>query len=134
MSLSILSRLDRGEIVDEPFPYLHREEALDPLLYAELAGAYPSLRQLLGDRPPGNNQLFNVAAYQVMDDPAMPAIWREFFAYHCSAAFLKEVLAFWGKAIDAEYPQLADWLGKPLSQVRGARPARTRPRPTARPT
>jgi hypothetical protein len=121
MSLSILSRLDPGEIVYEPFPYLHREEALDPALYADLAAAYPSLRQLLCGRPGGNNQLFNVAAFRVMEDPAMPAIWREFFAYHCSSAFLSEALTFWGRAIDAEYPQLSAWLGKPLTELRVAR-------------
>ncbi|MFO1059498.1 MAG: hypothetical protein U1E53_21330 [Dongiaceae bacterium] len=120
-NLSILARQDPSRIVYEPFPYLHSEEALEPALYQELADAYPSLAQLVGDKAAENNRLFNVSAHKVVDDPAYPEIWRAFFAYHCSQAYLDEVKAFWGRGIEQEYPELASWIGKPLSGLTCAR-------------
>jgi hypothetical protein len=118
MTQSILSRIPQDRIVYDPFPYVHSEEALEPAYYAELAAAFPSMSQLVGERPAGNNRAFWLSAFEVVDNPAIPQVWRDFFAYHCSPNFLADVLTFWGRAIEIEYPQINAMFGKPLSQVR----------------
>ena len=79
---SVLERLDPGQIVLEPQPYVYSTAALDPDYYAELAAAYPSLETVAGPGPLENNRAYLRQAREVIGNPAMPAIWREFFAYH----------------------------------------------------
>ena len=117
MAQSILCGLERRRIVDEPFPYLFVADALEPAYYAELADAFPSLERIAGGGPLPSNQVFRIPACEVLADPALPAIWRDFFAYHCSGAFFRELVAFWRDAIYREYPSIEAWFGRPLSQL-----------------
>jgi len=119
MNLSVLARLDPSQIAYDPYPHIHVENALDPALYAELAGSFPSVHRIAGDKPLGSNRLFLISAFQVVDDQTVPQLWRDFVAYHCSMDFLAEVLRFWGKAIAREYPDAAARFGKPVADLRG---------------
>lgn len=114
---SILERLDPTQIVYRPFPYIRMRNALDPAYYAELAEAFPSLDRTAGARPLPSNQVFRLPACDVLADAATPAIWREFFSYHCSGAFLTELTRFWRAAIAQEYPDIRYRFGKALEDL-----------------
>ena len=117
MTESVLARIDPGRIKFEPFPHLHISEALDPAYYAALAEAFPSMEQVAGEKPMGNNTAHLLSAKDVVEDPAIPAIWREFFSYHCSTVFFRELLRFWASALEREYPGLEARFGKPLEML-----------------
>ena len=126
MSPSVLSRLRPDQIAFEPFPHLHSPQALEPAYYAELAGAYPSMQRIVGpgplashqvSGPLGSNRVFRMPACEVVGNRAIPAIWRDFFAYHCSDAFLREAIGFWRTAIEREHPDLEASFGRPLSEL-----------------
>ena len=114
---SILERLDPNQIVYEPFPYIRMRNALDPAYYAELAEAFPSLNSIAGAAPLPNNQVFRSPACDVLADAATPAVWRDYFSYHCSDAFLSELISFWRIAIERQYPDIIDRFGKPLEEL-----------------
>lgn len=114
---SVLGRLDPSHIVLDPQPYLYSTEALDPDYYAELAAAYPSLETVAGAGPLENNRAYLRQAREVIDNPEIPAIWRDFFAYHTSENFFREMIAFWRAALDCVYPNLDALLGTPVDQV-----------------
>ena len=114
---SILARLDPAQIVYRPFPYIRVRNALDPAYYGELAAAFPNLDRIAGAGPLPSNQVFRSPACDVLADPATPAIWREFFSYHCSGAFLTELTHFWRIAIMREYPDMEYRFGKALEQL-----------------
>lgn len=114
---SILARLDPAQIVYQPFPYVRVSNALDFAYYDELAAAFPSLDRIAGGGPLPSNQVFRSPACDVLADPATPAIWREFFSYHCSAAFLTELTRFWRSAIAQEYPDICRKFGKPVEDL-----------------
>jgi hypothetical protein len=118
MNLSVLARIDPSQIACDPYPYVHIEDALDPDLYAELASGFPSMNRIVGDRPPGSNKLFQISAFQVIEDETVPRLWRDFVAYHCSPDFLRDTLRFWGEAIAREYPDPAARFGRPLAELR----------------
>jgi hypothetical protein len=120
MTQSILSGLKPENIVYEPYPYIYVPNALDPACYKELADAFPPMERIAGQGSLPNNEVFRLPAGDVLADPAIPAIWRDFFAYHCSGGFLQEIMAFWRTAIEREYPALETWFGKPLSQLTAA--------------
>jgi hypothetical protein len=113
----VLANLTRDDIVYRPYPYAWRRDALDPAYYAELEAAFPGVEQIAGPGPLPNNRVFRSPACDVIDDPAVPAIWRDFFACHCSGAFLGEMLSFWRDAIEREYPDIESRFGKPLSRL-----------------
>jgi hypothetical protein len=114
---SIFSRLASAQIRYEPFPCVWTDEALDPGYYAELAASFPALDRIAGPGPLPSNKVFRLPASKALADSGLPAIWRDFFAYHTSGAFLQEQVAFWRAAIDREYPDLEGRFGKPLSQL-----------------
>lgn len=114
---SVLERLDPSHIVLDPQPYLYSTEALDPDYYGELAAAYPSLETVAGSGPLENNRAYLRQAREVIDNPVIPAIWRDFFAYHTSEDFFREMIAFWRAALDRVYPNLDTLLGTPVDQA-----------------
>ena len=115
MAQSILSRLKPDRIALQPFPHIFAADALEPAYYAELAEAFPSLERIAGPGLLGSNQVFRLPACGVLADPAIPAIWRDFFAHHCSSEFLQESISFWSTAIRSEYPAIETCFGRPLS-------------------
>ncbi len=117
MATSILARLDPSQIVYQPFPYLHATECLEPAYYQELSSAYPTVEKVLCGRPLKNNYAYLMQTRVVLEDPEIPEIWRDFFAYHTSREFFDEFLDFWQDAIKTEYPDIEARFGKPLSQL-----------------
>jgi hypothetical protein len=117
MTKSVFAGVDRSRIVIEPYPHVVAPNALDPALYAELEAAFPSFEKVVDGRAIENNKVYLRNAVEVIDDPEMPAVWREFFAYHASDAFFREMLEFWREPIAREYPDLERRFGKPLAQV-----------------
>lgn len=117
MAESILSRLKPDGIALQPFPHVFAKDALEPAYYAELAEAFPSMERIAGTGPLGDNRVFRLPACEMLADLAIPEIWRDFVAYHCSSAFLQELVSFWGTAIRSEYPAIETWFGKPLSRL-----------------
>lgn len=115
MTTSILARVKQSDILREPFPYLHVPDALDEAYYRELAAAFPSLTRIADNKPILDNQAYLLAARNVIDDHDLPQIWREFFEYHSSPEFFREMVAFWEADIQREYPNLAERFGKPLT-------------------
>ena len=116
---SILVRLSRERITFEPYPHAWTPEALEPAYYAELEASFPSLERIAGPGPLANNRPFRLPACEVFEDPAIPEIWRRFFEYHCSGAFLREQLSLWRAAIEREYPDVEARFGKSLTEITG---------------
>lgn len=114
---SVLARLDPGQIVPEPYPHLVAHRALDPAYYAELEASYPEIEAIAGQGPLISNKRYDRSAFDVQADSTIPQIWRDFFAYHSSQAFLTDILRFWGGAIVQAYPDLEMRFGKPLAQL-----------------
>ena len=114
---SILTGINISDIQAEPYPYIHIPDALDADYYQELADAYPSLEQVAGKSNVGNNIAHLLSARNVIDNTSIPAIWREFFEYHTSAAFFHEMVNFWQPFINLEYPDLSERFGKPISEL-----------------
>lgn len=114
---SILTSIHRSQIVTEPFPHVHVPDLLDQDYYAALADAYPALQAVAGERTLKSNQAYLQSAREVINNPAIPHIWREFFAYHTSERFFREMIAFWQLCIEQEYQSLSGYLGKPVSDL-----------------
>jgi hypothetical protein len=113
---SILDRITEANIKRDLFPHAVVENALPEDYYEELAACFPTLESVAGAEGIANNKAYRKLALQTLDDPEIPAIWRDFVAYHSSRAFLDRVCDVWGADIEATHPDLAENFGKPLSE------------------
>lgn len=111
---SILERADKSQIRDEPFPHLIMDNALPEAYYAELEAAFPSLDFVAGQGELDNNMLYLRSALDVIGNFEVAAVWRDFFAFHCSADFFHQACSFWRERIDRLNPDLEENFGKPL--------------------
>lgn len=114
MTHSILARASRSQIRDDPFPHLVLDEALPRDYYAELEASYPDLDFVSGGAPLASNALYLRSAVDVLESPRVPALWREFFAFHCSEAFFRQACELWRERIERLHPDLEDNFGRPL--------------------
>ncbi|WP_421707804.1 hypothetical protein [Algihabitans sp.] len=117
MGASILSGRSGFEILYDPFPHLIVTDALEPGYYAELAACYPDFDTVRKERALESNKAYLLNAVEVLENPEIPSIWRDFFAYHTSETFFQECLAFWQPAIRRVYPDIERTLGKPLDAL-----------------
>ena len=112
---SILSKATKDRIKLDPFPYVTIENALDDDLFRRLAETFPSV-----DVITGGDELHNAKAglnaLDLLENPAVAPVWREFAAHHSSHAFYEEVIALFGDIIDDHYPAISAENG-PLAQI-----------------
>lgn len=111
-SLSVLNEAARAEKHLDPFPYAVIRNALREDVFAALSATYPSIEMIAGTGALQNNTLYLKSAREVVNDPVYPALWREFFAYHCSRAFYLESLAFWREELQDTHAGVVRTHGK----------------------
>ncbi len=120
--LSILGNASRSDLILTPFPHLLIENALDAEVFAQLASCFPDDERVRDGRPEAETW-FDYPACKVLHDEAIAPIWREFFRYHTSTEFFRELVALTGDALRRLYPDLEPRIGRALEDFRvGMRP------------
>ena len=115
MVTSILDRAADKMITHAPFPHLQMKNALAPEYYQELAANFPDLEFIAGAGRFENNRIYLKAAAEVVENPLVPEIWREFFKLHTSHAFFDQFISQWKTEIEHTHPDLEQNFGKPLA-------------------
>jgi len=105
MMLSILQ--NAGTVEKEPYPHVVIEDALPNDLYFSLLKSRPHWWQIAPEQYEQNARHDLPAASSLMMRP-VPAIWKEFVAYHTSISFWMELSSLFG----------VDWhIGLPRKKV-----------------
>lgn len=116
---SVLARSQPSQVSEEPFPHIVVDGAIDPAGYAELAAAFPAPdRFMQGLHKIASNQAVRIPASVVLQGTEFSPAWREFFAYHTSAAFWADIVRVFSDNIRRLHPDLESRSGKPLGQWR----------------
>lgn len=120
--LSVLSKARVADMVLEPYPHIVIKNALEEALYTELVATLPSENIIIDGRPV-KDTWYDFPACRVLSDQRIPALWKEFFAYHTSSAFFRELIYLAGHSIRQLYPELESLVGRSLEGFRvGMRP------------
>ena len=120
--LSILSNASPSDLVVEPYPHFLIENALDADVFAQLEAAFPADSTVVGERGI-RDTWYDYPACKVLSDSAIAAVWREFFRYHTSPEFFRELVALSGEAIRRLNPGIEARIGRPLEEFKvGMRP------------
>ncbi|HEV8389356.1 MAG TPA: 2OG-Fe(II) oxygenase [Dongiaceae bacterium] len=113
--ISILACSRADDVQSDPFSHLVRNGCLPAETYRHLAAAFPSTDTILGGR---EARLVNAAArlpaFKVLDNAAIAPTWRDFFAFHTSDGFWKDIVRVFGSALRATHPDLERQAGKAL--------------------
>ena len=117
--LSILAGVRPVDVYSDPFCHLVRNACLPAQTYRNLAAAFPPTDVILAGREP---RLVNAAArlpaFKVLDNAAIAPIWRDFFAFHTSDQFWKDIVRAFGTALRKTHPDLERQAGKALDDWR----------------
>ncbi len=117
--MSILAGGGPENISGDPFCHLVRKDCLPTQTYQDLAATFPASEVVLGGRRP---RLVNAAArlpaFKVLDNAAIAPAWRDFFAFHTSDRFWKDIVRVFGGALRATHPDLERMAGKELDAWR----------------
>jgi hypothetical protein len=116
---SVLGRASTLTLATDPFPHLLIDDALDPEVYALLAGQFPSIDIVnRRGRPVKNNHLYLLSAQDVIEDVRIAQAWRDFFRYHVSAQFWRDALPLIKSQLLTINPGLETLAGRPLEDFR----------------
>jgi len=95
MLLNLLQNHNNKIYKTKPFPYFIIDNALPDEIYEELDSTYPDFKKLIHFDRSNNEYIENTAyrysAHQSLDDPDLPAIWKDFINYHTSADFCHQL-------------------------------------------
>ena len=105
---------------DGAVPALVTTEALAPDYYAALASAFPTRPPSPARRSSPTTAPTACGRRRRSRHPRVAPVWREFVEYHCSDAYLRELVRFWGGAVAKGYPDFESLVGKPLPELSGA--------------
>lgn len=120
--LSILSKVDAADILLEPYPHVVVSNALDGDLYAELEHTFPA-DEIVADGRPVRETFYDYPACRVLRSDRVTPLWREFFRYHVSGEFFREIVDRFGSALRSLHPTLEHTIGRRLDDFRvGMRP------------
>src|SRR3954470_11716485 len=100
------------EIALEPYVHFTRRNTVPAETYAALESAFPSLATILNGRTPENNQAVRMTVKQVLNDRRIAPIWREFFDYHTSTDYWRDVVRLFGDHFRREFPGLEERIGR----------------------
>src|SRR4051812_4842436 len=125
----LLADLRPEDILDDPYAHFARNNMVPADVYAALEADFPALETILNGRAAGSNQAVRMTVKQVLNDRRISPLWREFFEYHTSPEYWRDVVRLFGDRFRSAFPTLEervgrryeDWRGLPRGVVGGGR-------------
>lgn len=111
--LSILSNACAADIHLEPYPHLVLEDALDADVFSRLASTFPSDETIANGREILDTW-FDYPACKVVKDDRIDLLWREFFQYHTSAEFFRDLVNLSADTLRRINPDIEQRVGRSL--------------------
>lgn len=101
------------EVVIEPYVHFSRKNAVPADVYRQLEADFPRLESILNGRAePGSNVAVRLTVKQVLGDRRISPLWREFFEYHTSGDYWRDVTRLFGDHLRREFPNLEAKIGR----------------------
>jgi len=115
----MLAGVTPSEVLTEPYAHYARQNAVPAEIYQELEAGFPSLETILNGRPEaGSNVAVRLTVKQVLGDRRISPLWREFFEYHTSGDYWRDVTRLFGNHLRSEFPGLEERVGRPVEDWR----------------
>lgn len=108
-----------ADVIDSPYAHLIQDSALSVDVYSALEAAFPSLQDIVGTTGSyGSNEAVRMTARQVLTEKRVSERWVEFFAYHTSQDYWRQIVRVFAPSFRREFPDLEDRVGRPYEDWR----------------
>jgi hypothetical protein len=114
---SLLAEVTAADVVEDPFPHVVVENALDKSVCDCLVREFPPLEVIASAKPYGSNQLIGYYANDALKGQLLSPLWHEMIRIHTSQPFLGDLTRVFGDHIRAAYPRFEQRFGC-LDQLR----------------
>jgi hypothetical protein len=112
-TLNMLHGISAADVIARPFAHVVRQDVLPSHDYETLDSEFPSLTQMLGGRSNfGNNEAVRLSVRQVLGSNQISPIWKDFFAFHTSSDYWREIIRIFGQHLRQEFPRLEERVGR----------------------
>jgi len=108
----LLSNVGPEDVLDTPFVHFTSRSMVPQDVYAALEADFPSLDMILNGGSVGNNQAVRMTVKQVLNDRRISPLWRDFFEYHTSADYWRDVVRVFGDRFRRAFPDLEQRIGR----------------------
>lgn len=108
----LLSDVRKEDVFDVPYAHYTRSNVVPADVYAALEADFPSLEMILNGRTAGGNQAVRMTVKQVLNDRRISPLWREFFEYHTSGEYWRDVVRLFGDRFRRAFPNLEERMGR----------------------
>ncbi len=109
----LLDSAAANDVSIEPYPHMVRHGALQADAYVALATEFPSLDDILNGRKDyGNNEAVRMTARQVLTENRVSRQWQDFFSYHTSQEYWKQITRLFAPHFRLEFPGLEERVGR----------------------
>ena len=102
---SVIAKASTADLVSEPFPHIVLHDVLDEAVCDRLIEEFPPLDTMVGWSPDASNKRLYYRAKTATHDEALSPLWLEMIETHTSQPFLDQLVALFGDAVLATYPQ-----------------------------
>lgn len=111
---NVLRNARRDDVRWDPFPHVVIENALDEDTYAELERNYPTEEVIRSAKHVYNRD--QLQAWEGLDHPGVPPIWKDFMRWHISAEFYQQMAELFAPWVRQLYPWLEEEKGRALRE------------------
>jgi len=109
----LLAEVRQSDIVTAPYAHYTQTDVVPAPLYQELAAEFPTLSTIVNERSDiGSNEAVRMTVKQVLTDRRIAPLWREFFEYHTSADYWRNVTRLFAVHFRREFPGLEERVGR----------------------
>ena len=109
----LLADVKHSDVVTEPYAHYTQTDVVPAPLYQELAAEFPTLSTIVNERSDiGSNEAVRMTVKQVLGDRRIAPLWREFFEYHTSADYWRDVTRLFAAHFRREFPGLEARVGR----------------------
>lgn len=110
---NMLRGVTSTDIAAHPFAHFVKRNAVSQQVYETLDHEFPNLTQMLGGRTSfGSNEAIRLSVRQVLGSNQISANWKDFFAFHTSSDYWREIVRVFGPYLRQEFPQLEERVGR----------------------
>ncbi len=108
----LLADLKKDDVQAVPYAHFTRTNIVPADVYETMEAEFPSLDQILNGRAVGSNHAVRMTVKQVLNDRRISPLWREFFEYHTSPAYWRDVVRLFGEHFRRAFPDLEERVGR----------------------
>ena len=104
MNLNVLSNVSSDDVIDDPYPHVIIRDAISHDDCMQMIESFPPCDVIAFGKDLGSNQRFNYPTINILENPHIDEVWKNFALANTSQQFLNDFIRVFGKSLLKLYP------------------------------